>query len=238
MNHFFNKFNILFCSFKKRLYKYYGIFQIRKNGFWYIDIPRTSSSSIKAELGKCYGITYAKTDLFEKKLSSDQIFRNHIPAMEMRKIIGAKTWNKLFTFAIVRNPWDRIVSLYHYRIHANYLSPDITFRDYILKLKQLEWGKDGIFRYYGFYYGSSDFITDEQGNIIISYVGKYENRADVLKKIEQEIGCNELGKLFIQKASPKNKHYSVYYDEETKNIVGELYKKDILLFDYKFESKE
>ena len=225
-----------FNSLRKRINRSYGIVQIKKNGFWFVDIPRTSSSSIKIELGKEYGVTYGKNGIFDKSYNSGFIFKSHITANEMKGIIGDKAWNKLYTFTIVRNPWDRIVSLYHYMQHDNYLSSEVSFQDYVLKLDYEIRNNQWEYNYPPFYLGSSDFVTDENGNIIVSKIGKFENREEDIKTIAEHIGSKNLGNLFIQKASPHNKHYSSYYNEETTKIIGKLYEKDIQLFNYEFES--
>lgn len=57
----------------------------------------------------------------------------------MRKKVGHKKWKVFFKFAVVRNPWDKIVShffskqesnlLKTSRTHASYI--DISFTDWI-----------------------------------------------------------------------------------------------------------
>ena len=69
----------------KKIKTIYGIFQIRRRGIWFIDIPRTSSSSIKAELGRLYGSTYAKSNIHNKGYGSRSIFPDHLTAYKMRK---------------------------------------------------------------------------------------------------------------------------------------------------------
>ena len=114
----------------------YGCHSIRKNGFWFVDIPRTSSSSIRSELGKHFGRAYGKTNVNEREYQTPQIFRDHITARKMKALLGNKTWESIFTFTIVRNPWERIFSMYHYRkkrsfftimVHRKNSLPRITY---------------------------------------------------------------------------------------------------------------
>ena len=225
-------------SVKTKLKQYYAIFQIRRHGFWFVDIPRTSSSSIRAELGKFYGIPYGKSNTFDKKHSSPQIFKDHLPAKRMRQILGPEIWDRIFTFTFVRNPWDRIVSIYNWRRKIGKISHELTFRDYILELKRAHRGTGGdLFNYYGHYYGSCDYILGKNDEIIVDFIGKYENRERDIKEIARQIGFKELGNLVTQEASPSRKHYSEYYDELTREIVEQIYRKDLDLFGYEFEQK-
>ncbi len=39
-------------------------------------------------------------------------FINHVPAAEVKRLVGKEVWNSYLKVSIVRNPWDRIVSEY------------------------------------------------------------------------------------------------------------------------------
>ena len=66
--------------------------------FIFIHINKTGGSSIKQALGAKF---------------------QHKTAMEKIEELGLKVWQRKFTFAVVRNPWDRVVSQYHYRTRTN-----------------------------------------------------------------------------------------------------------------------
>jgi len=222
-------------NFKYGILMPIGVKQIKKHGFWFIDIPRTSSTSIRVELGSAYGPAFGKSDVFEKGFKQIQFIPSHLTAKIMKDNLGSNEWEKIFSFTLVRNPWDRMVSLYHYRLKSNLLRQDMKFSEFVKRLKPDMFGKEGTYNYFGHYFGCADYIIDENDNVIVSFVGKYENRDKDLKYIADKIGLPGLGKLALQKALTDNKHYSEYYDEHTKNIIENVYAKDIELFKYKFE---
>lgn len=43
---------------------------------------------------------------------------NHMRAPAVKQIIGAERWSSYFKFAVQRNPWDAVVSLYFWRYRA------------------------------------------------------------------------------------------------------------------------
>ena len=109
-----------------------GLAAIRKAGIWYVDIPRTSSSSIRTELSRCFGSIYGKADLIEPSFNVKQQFiDSHLTAREIREQFGESLWNHLFTFSIVRNPWDMMLSIFQYRKTVGELNPQTSFDHYL-----------------------------------------------------------------------------------------------------------
>lgn len=43
--------------------------------------------------------------------------RPHLPARRVRRLVGKRAWERYFTFAVERNPWDAVVSLYFWHFH-------------------------------------------------------------------------------------------------------------------------
>lgn len=238
----------------------YGKAQILKHGFLFIDIPRTSSTSIRVELGEAFGAPYAKKNTLNKHYSKPQIFRDHVPAKFMKQIIGEEAWNQLFVFTIVRNPWDRILSLYNYRTKNKNIPDDMTFKEYVCAIQQWVTGKgsdfsknltlreflnlDGLsihdgflFNYAPFYLSCSGYIFDDNDNQLVDYVCKYENRQNDLKMVADKIGFPQLGKLHTQETSGSSLNYAEFYDAETRDIIAGLYSDDISNFEYHFEDK-
>lgn len=208
---------------------------VARHGFWFIDIPRTSSSSMRFELSKCFDSTHGKNNVLDESYATQQIFQDHQTALQMLTLLGKSIWESIFTFAMVRNPWDRIFSMYNYRKMKCNIPKEWSFRDYILALRKSS--PADIFTYHGFRYGASQYVLGENGELIVDYIAKYENRYHDLQLIASRLNIDKLGEVFIQRATPKNTHYSHFYDDETKEIIRNLYAKDIELFDYEFEDK-
>ena len=65
-------------------------------------------------------------------LGFDKSYFHHISAYKIRRIIGEEIFSNYHKFCVVRNPWDRVVSTYFWRIknsdHFN-LDPETTKMD-------------------------------------------------------------------------------------------------------------
>ena len=224
----------------KGIIRNYGIRQIRKYGFWFVDIPRTSSTSIKNELAKIYGITYAKRKLGATGFDNLRyIFPCHLPAQQIRSIIGEELWERIFTFTFIRNPWDRMVSLFHYMKEQGNLPEEVVFRDYVLQFNTPRYMlKSHAHSYHAYYYGLSEYVVDSDDNVIVDYIGRYENRMEDIRAISDKISCQDLGNLCLQRIERSHKHYSEYYDDETKDVISRVFKRDIEMFEYSFQQEK
>lgn len=152
----------------------------------------------------------------------------------------------LYIFTIIRNPWERMLSMYLFYHKNNYNSPeffsgknniDNNFKEWIKYIYSDKFNRNklhgviNIFKYC--FCNQLNWISDNSGNIInINKIIRFENNEleDFFKN------TMKLKKINTKKRvhPTKHKHYSEYYDEETKLLVEKHYKKDIEYFGYTF----
>lgn len=133
-----------------------------------------------------------------------------------------------FVFTFIRNPYDRILSAHKYLTGKHGNSGDTKFGatlspnfKYFVK-NQLN---DNIswlhFRPMMFWLNGD-----------VDFVGKIENLQQDFDFVCDKIGIPK--KQLPHKNKSNHKHYTEYYDDETKQIVAEHYARDIEYFGYKF----
>ena len=165
--------------------------------------------------------------------------RHDFASRGMQELDG---WNEYFRFAFVRNPWDRLVSWYSmvttYPRGGNQLWRYVrdngsTFEEFIYNCTDEVRIKEGV--YYSFAYNQLDYLTDENGNLLVDFVGKLENFEQDLPEAFNRIGV-EL-EAIPRKNSSDHRHYSTFYAPDTEKIVRERFKRDIEYFGYEFEDR-
>jgi hypothetical protein len=181
--------------------------------FIFIHINKTAGTS----MGKAIGLP----------------LKGHLTAQEVIARIGRDKWNSAFTFTLVRNPWDKVVSHYEYRRRKNKTeisTRNIRFHEWV----KMTYGEDKDPFYYNnprSFQPQIDWLKDKEGNISIDFVGKFETITKDFKHIKHMIGLDtELSHL---NASPRGAYQS-YYDDETEDIVTRWFHEDIELFGYRF----
>ncbi|MGB6167273.1 MAG: sulfotransferase family 2 domain-containing protein [Geitlerinemataceae cyanobacterium] len=156
----------------------------------------------------------------------------HKTAIEKIEEIGRKQWDKKLTFAWVRNPWDKVVSHYCYRVKTNQTNlavNPIEFPDWV----KLSYGEKNP-EYYDkpkMFMPQSDWITDVSGEVLVDFVGRFENFERDFQKV-----CDRLkykAKLPHKKKSERGEYQS-YYDRESRKIIEKWFCEDIDRFGYKF----
>lgn len=187
---------------------------VYENDFIFIHINKTAGSSIS-------------------RLLNEE--RHHLTALSVRDMVGEEVWNNRFKFSIVRNPWDRAVSQYHYRKEnnqQNIKTDGIGFKDWLIEA--FEKKNPAYINVYSMFINQYDWISDYDDNLLVDFVGKFENLGDDIKYVKEKLGIDR--ELPVIRKSSRN-HYSGYYDEESKMIIEKYFKKDIECFNYKFESE-
>src|SRR5438552_9191698 len=79
--------------------------QVEHAGIWFVDIPRTGSTSLKLALAEHFGSEFGKSYVREDCRLTKKVIADHTTAIRAQQILSPELWKRLFTFTIVRNPW-------------------------------------------------------------------------------------------------------------------------------------
>ena len=179
--------------------------------FIFLHIPKTAGTSI----GKLFDMKYGQyLPIRKRKHGKASMLSEEYP----------KKWKEYFKFTFIRNPWDRELSFYMYRLNRikihKRLDPNTTFEQYVTKAfhsgrkrnQQIDW-----------------LISN--GTMEVDFIGRFERLESDFHKI-----CNilNINKKLPHMNATKHDHYSTYYNDTTRQMVETMYSKDINLFGYKF----
>lgn len=203
----------------------------RRHNFIFIHIYKNAGTSIRSALKPFSATPWMRlADRAAKKLkislpNTPEPFHGHITASKVISIIGREEFDRYFSFAIVRNPWDWQVSLYKYMLgnpkhHQHSIIKDLgSFDAYILWRCEEQ-------RFY-----QKDFIYSENGELLVNFVGRFEYIQEDFKTICDRIGIST--SLPMRNVS-NTESYKNFYTDETIELVRRAYEPDIKLFGYDF----
>ena len=189
-----------------------------KNKWLYIAPPKTGSETLRGVLDKYTNIMGVGPKEDKKEFPP----YTHATAHDLQICFKAQgwDWNEYFKFSVARNPWSRAVSIYKYGIQQNRLE-DIPFKEAVKT-----WNK------YMSHWPCYDYHFDKQGNQIVDFILKLENLQEDFDVVCDKIGIPRQQLPHVNKT--KHKHYTEYYDDETREIVAEKFKKDVEQYGYRF----
>jgi hypothetical protein len=147
-------------------------------------------------------------------------FFQHMPAADIRRLLGDEIWDSYRTFTIERNPWDRQVSLYHWH-YRNSASPP-PFRSFVMsplrRKKSRNW---------------SMYTQDDR--LIVDHVITYERLQSGLNEVLDKVGIRDGVELPTAKSGFRTERdYRSYYDDDTRQAVARWYAAEIDAFGFQF----
>jgi hypothetical protein len=193
-----------------------------KNKFLYISPPKCASTTLRILLRPYSDI--CSLEYSGGKSKPGTFYRkHHTNAQELKQYFDEQEWDwdTYFKFTFARNPWSRVVSRYFYARKMGFISKSQSFEDYVTWVVKCKNGNS-----------VSDFISDDDGNNMIDYVGKIENMEQNFRYVCSKIGLDIPDIKHIN--NTKHKPYIEYYNNKMKKLVAEKYAKDIERFNYEF----
>lgn len=198
--------------------------------YWFVDIPRTSSTTIKVSMGKHFGWPFGKNNDFsasKKPIETSILLIDHTPAFLAKMLIGEDLWNSINTFTVVRNPYQWSVSLWKYTLKYNNLGlANATFEQFLKSISE-NFARDiSSRRIYPSSYMQSDYLLDISGEKIVKNIMKYENKE--LKEFLYSIGIYDYEDIKLVQTGSSEYRLDLY----ERKAVERTFEKDFDLLGY------
>lgn len=132
-----------------------------------------------------------------------------------------------YSWAIVKNPFDRFVSMYHWTQRFKKRYRNITWEDW-LKISVSD-KREEAFEF--FRNSQCQFISDYSGEEI-SKIIRFENLQEGLKEIANKL---DIPLILPHENKSTRKPYQEYYDKKSIDVVANLFADDIEYFGYTYD---
>ena len=193
----------------------------------FVHIPKAGGTSMERALG-----IWTHDNLSEEhplKLFGRQ--QQHRTAEEIRDIyVNESVFKGYYKFGFVRNPWDRLVSEFHYLTEnkvINFPFDLFASREFLSRTDLPHFVVDHI-------RPQADYVFDSSGTNLLDFVGYFERMEEDWEKVTQALKITNTLQHLNKKKSDR-KPYQELYTEKMRNDVAEHYARDIEAFNYHFE---
>lgn len=180
--------------------------------FIFVHINKTGGSSIERALGAPF---------------------QHLTALELRDDLGERRWDDRFSFGFVRNPWDRVVSHYHYRVKTNQTGlgeRTVPFEEWVIRA----YGERDP-AYYDrpqMFMPQYRWLGDQEGRQLVDFVGRFERLHEDFAEVCRRIGV-EASLPHLKKSVRRD--FRELYSAETRDLIARRFEGDIERYGYEFE---
>lgn len=217
-----------------------------KHKFIYLKTKKTAGTSVEAFFEKfCQpDPDYQSQHAARELISEDGIigcrqngvgkeWRPHMSAGKVSKKVGESIWKSYFKFCVMRNPWDKMVSLYFFQKSQKKKLPD--FKEWLIGLAQKYEKHINLIEKRGnpvdgeIYTINGNFVCDSY----IRFEKLQQDLQEVCQRLELEVNLDQL-ENYKSGVREAGKSYMDYYDDETQKVVSDMFVKEIEHFNYKF----
>ena len=191
--------------------------------------PRTGGSSFETLLRQnSLGSSIVKRAIFKlvEPLKFEGPFRQatkHLTASQIKALVGEDYYREATKIGFLRNPYDRIISHYHFGAYReiNALSGK-TLSEFLDKYEPKP-----------FEYGTTlDDYYDDHVDLFI----RFENYQEDVQKVCRKLSIDD--PIVHETRSNRTKEWKPFYEENTFSRVNDLFKNDFYRFNYTMISND
>jgi hypothetical protein len=222
----------------------------------FVHVPRTSGTSIRRALlwGEDPNEPHNLLEVGDLKKGLFWGNQKHAYASMIKENIDPDVWNSRLKFSVVRNPWDRMVSMYGLfrkrhkgdKIKArkfllsfrkipnlNSSSKLDHFIDHMMRLNFDDW----IYHCIEFGWNTCMYLDEERSMVEIPQCRWHEG-VDKVFRFEDRQTINDFlvgmgyHPTVVENQSTSRRDWRTYYNETTYDLVAELFQEDIELYRY------
>lgn len=199
----------------------------------FIHIPKNAGTSIRQAL------KMKDFDAIDRKVrdARDPDLANHFPVYRIQRLLKLANsdipFDGMYKFMVVRNPWERMVSLYYHRKRkisrpGRYNRSEIeavkagfgpwlkTSPSALMTMPQSEWG------------------LAENGSFVVDRVLLVERLDEDWAALCENRGLRHIKLPRTNVGKGRSEKYREHYDDETREAVAERFRDDIKRFGYAF----
>ncbi len=210
----------------------------KRHGCVFIHVPKTGGTSVLRALG--YG----------------RRGRDHLPWF-VYQTANPEYYGRAFSFAFVRNPWDRAVSAYRYlkgggsgrerEADMRAIAAYDSFTAFVL-----EGLAEGHFRSHLLFLPQAYFVLGGSGEPEVDFVGRFERIEEDFRVVAERLGLpaglprenvgqaggagkgEQTGSARTGEQAGGVAYRAAYEDAAAADVIAEIYREDIRAFDYTF----
>ena len=208
-------------------------------GLVFVHIPKTAGTTLHEHFSKlddsCRSPSACESAV--RSLENKFFMQKHLKASAYRSTVGAEAWDSIYSFTLVRNPWDILVSSYHW-----WLQKGPRFNSHLrdaLRVREMSdfeafLRSDLALGNIAGNLGELESWFRQDGQDIVTHIGKFEDMDQEISKILTHLNISETNIRLPHRNKGNRSDYRTYYNSSTKDMVAETYSYIIERFEYEF----
>lgn len=195
---------------------------LKKPDAVFIWIPKTAGTSLVdlLDASKLKSMRYVKCRFMNRGV----VTFGHIDylALLRKGYINYSFHRRAFKFCVVRNPFDRAVSLYHFLQREGRIPQEYKFLDFARLLAERGCEPIGLYHVKGLSQCNPQVRWME--GVSLDFVGRFESLVKDTEKILRRLSIN--GRQLPHLNATRHDDYRAYYCRESEEIIRQFYAED------------